>query len=92
MNRPIAILVFFSVLIFFTLISYFGVQITLWSSIILSLLIALIIMNVFYPPSNIPMDIPDYTLIIYAIIEIIGILLLMIYIIQHTLSDVRCVV
>jgi hypothetical protein len=81
MDRGIAILTFFSVLIFFTLICYFGAKITLLSSIILSLLIALIIMNIFYPPSNIPMDIADYTLIIYAIIEIIGILLLIIYII-----------
>jgi hypothetical protein len=90
MDRPIAILIFFSVLIFFTLICYFGCRINLWSSIILSLLIALIIMNIFYPPSNIPMDIADYTLIIYAIIEIIGILLLIIYIIHNTLCDVRC--
>lgn len=89
MDRPIAILIFFSVLIFFTLIAYYGALITLWSSIILSLLISLIIMNIFYPPSNIPMDIPDYTLIIYAIIEIIGLLLLIIYIIHHTLSDER---
>ncbi len=91
MDRPIAILMFFSVLIFFTLIAYFGAKISLWSSIILSLLIALIIMNIFYPPSNIPMDIPDYTLIIYAIIEIIGLLLLIVYIIHQTLSDERCI-
>lgn len=91
MDRQIAILLFFCVLIFFTLISYYGGKITLWSSIILSLLISLIIMNIFYPPSNIPMDIADYTLIIYAIIEIIGLLLLIIYIIHHTLIDERCV-
>lgn len=90
MDRPIAILIFFIILIFFTIICYYGVLITLWSSIILSLLIALIIMNIFYPPSNIPMDIADYTLIIYSIIEIIGILLLIIYIIHHTLIDQRC--
>ena len=89
MERQIAILIFFSVLIFFTLISYYGARITLWSSIILSLLISLIIMNVFYLPSNVPMDIADYTLIIYALIEIIGILLLSVYIIHHTLSDER---
>jgi hypothetical protein len=47
-------------------------------------------MNIFYPPSNIPMDIADYTLIIYTIIEIIGILLLIIYIIQQALCDVQC--
>ena len=90
MDRGIAILIFFSVLIFFSLIIYYGVRINLWSSIILSLLIALIIMNIFYPPSNIPMDIADYTLVIYTIIEIIGILLLIIYIIQQALCDVQC--
>lgn len=89
MDRQIAILIFFSVIIFFSLISYYGARITLWSSIILSLLISLIIMNIFYPPSNIPMDIADYTLIIYAIIEIIGLLLLIIYIIHKTLCDER---
>ena len=92
MDRQIAILIFFCVLIFFSLISYYGARITLWSSIILSLLISLIIMNIFYPPSNIPMDIADYTLIIYAIIEIIGLLLLIIYIIHHTLIDERNIV
>lgn len=89
MQRQIAILIFFTVLVFFTLLAYYGARITLWSSIILSLLISLIIMNIFYPPSNLPMDIPDYTLIIYAIIEVVGILLLIIYIIQNTLCDVR---
>jgi len=90
MDRGIAIILFFTVLIFFSLIAYFGAQLTIWSSIILSLLIALIIMNVFYPPSNIPMDIADYTLLIFITIEIIGILLLIIYIIHQTLCDQRC--
>ena len=90
MDKPIAILIFFIVLVFFSLISYFGARITLWSSIILSLLIALIIMNIFYPPSNIPMDIADYTLVIFSIIEIVGILLLIIYIIHTTLCNERC--
>lgn len=89
MERLVAITVFFVVLIFFALVAYFGVHITLWSSIILSLLISLIIMNVFYPPSQIPNDIADYTLIIYASIEIIGVFLLAIYIVQHTFCDVR---
>jgi tellurite resistance protein TehA-like permease len=89
MERQIAILIFFIVLIFFTLIAYYGARITLWSSIVLSVLISLIIMNIFYPPSNLPMDVADYTLIIYALIEIIGILIIIIYIIQHTLCDER---
>lgn len=89
MQRQISILIFFSALIFFTLLAYYGAQINLWSSIILAILISLIIMNVFYPPSNIPMDTADYTLIIYTAIEIISILLLIIYILCCTLCDER---
>ena len=89
MQREVAIIVFFVVLIFFALVIYFGIRITLWSSIILALLFSLIIMNVYYPPSQVPKDAADYTLIIYALIEIIGVFLLAIYIIQHTLCDVR---
>lgn len=89
MQRSIAILIFFIVFIFFILIAYYGAFLTLWSSFILSLLISLIIMNIFYPPSQIPIDVADYTLILYALIEIIGIFLLAIYIIHATFCDVR---
>lgn len=89
MQREVAIIVFFVVLVFFALVIYYGVHITLWSSIILALLISLIIMNVFYPPSQVPKDAADYTLIIYAVIEIFGVFLLAIYIVQHTICDVR---
>ena len=89
MQRQISILIFFSALIFFTLLAYYGAQINLWSSIILAILISLIIMNVFYPPSNIPIDAADYTLVIYTMIEIISILLLIIYILCCTLCDER---
>ena len=90
MQRDVALIVTIIVLIFFGIIAYYGARITLWSSIILSIFISLIILNVFYPPSQIPEDIADYTLILYAIIEIMGFFLLGVYILQHTICDVRC--
>lgn len=89
MQRQVAIITTVVVFIFLALIAYFGAKISLWSSIILSIFLSLIILNVFYPLSQIPNDVPDYSLIIYATIEIIGVLLLGIYIIQCAVCDVR---
>jgi uncharacterized membrane protein YagU involved in acid resistance len=89
MQRLVAIIITLVVFIFFTLIAYYGARITLWSSIILSIFLSLIILNVFYPLSQIPNDVADYTLILYALIEIIGAFLLGIYIIQCAVCDVR---
>lgn len=89
MQRLVAIITVIIVLIFFTLIAYFGARLTLWSSIILSIFLSLIILNVFYPPSQIPNDVADYTLVIYALMEIIFVFLLGIYIIQCAVCDVR---
>ena len=89
MQRSVAIIVAIIVCIFFTLIAYYGAKLTLWSSIILSIFLSLIILLVFYPPSQIPNDVADYTLVLYALIEIIGAFLIGIYIIQCAICDVR---
>lgn len=89
MQRLTAIITAIVVFIFFALIAYYGAKISLWSSIILAIFLSLIILNVFYPPSQIPNDVADYTLVLYALIEIIGVFLLGIYIIQCAVCDVR---
>lgn len=89
MQRWTALIAFAIVFIFFVLIAYFGALITLWSSIVLALFLSLIILVIYYPPSQIPSDIADYTLVIYAIVIIIGMFLLGVYIIEHAICDVR---
>ncbi len=75
--------------IVFTVITYYGARVTLWSSIIFGLFVALILLNLFYPVSQATTDDADFTLVIYALFEIIGIALLAVYITQRTLSDTR---
>ena len=89
MERQYALGLSFIFFIVFSTIAYYGVQITVWSSIIFGLFAALILLNIFYPPSQITGDDPDSTLVLYAAVEISGLILLAIYIAQKTLSDVR---
>lgn len=89
MERQSALVLSIIFFVLFALITYYGASVTLWSSIIFGLFIALILLNLFYPVSQLTTDDADFTLVLYAAFEIIGIILLAIYITQRTLSDVR---
>lgn len=89
MNRQTALVLSIIFFIVFGLIAYYGARITIWSSIIFGLFVALILLNLFYPVSQLTDDAADFTLVLYAAFEIIGIILLAIYITQKTLSNVR---
>ena len=89
MQRQSALVLSIIFFILFTLLTYYGAQVTIWSSIIFGLFAALILLNLFYPVSQLTTDDADFTLVLYAAFEIIGIVLLAIYIAQRTLSDVR---
>jgi uncharacterized membrane protein YagU involved in acid resistance len=89
MDRVTALILTIIFFVLFTLITYYGAQVELWSAIIFGLFVALILLNIFYPPSRTTEDPADFSLVIYAAFEIVGILLLAIYIAQRTLSDVR---
>lgn len=91
MERQAALVVIIILFVFFSTIAYYGARITFWSSIIFALFVALVTLNIFYPPSKAATDTADYTLALYACIELLGFFLLFIYIAQKTLSDVRCV-
>ena len=89
MDRQTALvltIIFFAI---FTVLLYYGVQITIWSSIALSTFISLILLNIFYPPSQMAQDTADFTLVVYAIIIILGLALLAIYIGCKAILDVR---
>ncbi len=89
MERALAILLTLIIFIIMFMMIYFGAYVRLWSSIILCILISIILLNIFYPLSQVTMDEPDFSLLLYAIIQIGGILLLIIYITQKTITDVR---
>lgn len=89
MERQTALILSIIFFILFALLTYFGAKITFWSSIILALFGGLILLILFYPPSQATTDTADYTLVLYAVYVILGVILLGIYIAQKTLSDVR---
>lgn len=89
MERQSALVLSIIFFTLFTVITYYGARVTLWSSVIFGLFISLILLNLFYPVSQLTTDDADFTLVLYAAFEIIGIVLLAIYITQKSLSDVR---
>ena len=89
MERQSALVLSIIFFIIFSLLTYYGAQVTVWSSIIFSIFVSLILLNLFYPVSQATTDDPDFTLCLYAALEIIGIILLALYIMQRTLSDTR---
>lgn len=89
MERQSALVLTIIFFALFGVIAYYGARVSLWSSIIFAIFVALILLNIFYPPGQVATDDADFTLVLYAAFEIIGIILLAVYITQKTLSDVR---
>lgn len=89
MDRITAIVLFFVSLVVFYLIAYYGAIISWWSSFVLSVFLSLILLNVVYPPSMIAMDSADAGLVLYAVIEILSLVILAIYILQRAVIDRR---
>jgi uncharacterized membrane protein YagU involved in acid resistance len=89
MERQSALVLSIIFFVLFGIITYYGARVEIWSSIIFATFVALILLNIFYPPGQAANDDADFTLVLYAALEIIGIILLAIYITQKTLSDVR---
>lgn len=89
MDRDTAIVIFFCSWVVFYLIAYYGANISAWSSIVISLFLSLIILNIIYPPSRLASDPADFALGFYIAIEIIGVVILAIYIAQKAICDVK---
>lgn len=89
MERQTALVLSIVFFIIFTLITYIGAQVKIWSSIIFGLFISLVLLNIFYPPSQITTEGADATLVIYGTFQIVGIILILIFIVDKTLNDVR---
>lgn len=89
MIRESALILCVLVFAIISLLSYYGAKVKTWSSIVFGIFISLAILNIFYPPSQIATDEPNFTLLVYAIIEILGFIILCVYISLSTLSNVR---
>jgi hypothetical protein len=91
MNRQAALILIIFIFFIFNLICYYGIKITILSSLVFSTFTCLILLFLFYPPDKIISDPSDFTLIIYSVLVILGIVFLAFYIACNTLMDVRCV-
>lgn len=89
MNRQSSLVLLIFFLLLFWCLAYFGARITFWSSLVFAIFVSLILLNLFYPPSNLSTDIADFTLIMYATFLIIGVFIILVYLLINTLSDVR---
>ena len=74
MDRQTALVLTILFFILFVIMAYYGARITICSSLVFSLLVSLIILNIFYPPSQVTTEDADYTLVLYGTFEIISIL------------------
>lgn len=89
MNRQSALVLIIIIFFIFNLLCYYGAKITILSSLVFSTFVSLILLFLLYPPNKIVSDVTDFTLIVYSVIVIIGIIFLALYIACNTLMDVR---
>lgn len=90
MNRQSALVLIILIFFIFIIICYYGIKITMLSSLVFSTFTCLLLLFLFYPPNKIISDPNDFTLIVYSVLVILGVLFLAFYIACNTLMDVRC--
>lgn len=76
-------------LLVYYVIGYYGIRLSIWSSIVLSLFFSDILLFFAYPPSNLGVDPVDWSLYVYVSIVFVSLVIFLIYILQKTLSDRR---
>jgi uncharacterized membrane protein YagU involved in acid resistance len=89
MDRTTALVLSFVFFLVFGLIAYFGACVTAWSSFIFGLFVSFLLLNIFYPVTQVTDDDPDASLYVYVAFILIAVALLAIYITHSTLSDRR---
>lgn len=80
-------------LLFFLLVlflCYYGIVLTLFSSIVIALILTLIVLQVLYPITQIIKDKADETLFVYAFLVVLALIVLLCYIWIRAMCDVRC--
>lgn len=90
MERQTALVIAILCFVVFLILAYYGAQLRIWSSVVLATFLTLILLVAFfYTPAQTASDTADYTLYLYAFLVLLGILILFIYIITNTLTDIR---
>lgn len=90
MDRVEAMIIALIFFVIFSILAYYGIRLTWWAAIVLGTLLFLVLLNVFYPPSQATNDSADYSLGLYVCLEILGLLVLGVYLVMALLTDVRC--
>lgn len=87
MNREISILITVIFFILVILMLKFGARLNTFSSIALSAVLSFIILNFIYPPSQNVNQAADISLLVYAFLEILFILIIVFYILYKSIND-----
>lgn len=72
MNLAATLAVTIIIFIIFLCICHYGIKMTLWASITFSSLVALLALNLLFPPSDIIMEKGSPEIVVYALFQIIG--------------------
>lgn len=75
--------------VFLVIIFYYGITLNLISTFALATLISLIVLNLFFPPSRLITLGADPGILIYCVLQILGILYLIFYIFYCSVFDIR---
>ena len=89
MDRQSALVLIILLFIILYMLCYYGCKLTCWSSLVFSAFISLILLFLFYPPSKTAEDQADFTLILYGVLILIGVIMIGFYVVYETLTDVR---
>jgi len=89
MNRAVALTLTILSFLIFSFLAYYGASVTGAGSFIFATIVSLILLNIFYPINQMTEDEADFTLVIYALWQILGFLLIVIYVLYISLSSRR---
>ena len=89
MERAVVLVLALIIFVLFVLLGYYGARLTWWAAIVLGTLVTLILLNMLYPPSMLASTDADWTVVIYAFVQLVGFIILFVYIAQRCLTDVR---
>ena len=90
MDVQSALVLIIFIFILFWFIAYYGIKLSLCSSIVLTTFISLILLIAIYPPSKIVDQEADFALVLYGVFIILALILIALYVFYYTLTDTRC--
>lgn len=89
MERWWAIILTLVVLLVVGVLAYYQAHITWYSSLVLALLLALIVLNICYPATQAAQECADWSLILYGLFQCLAVIAILVYLLCVTLMDRR---